>query len=300
MAKLNQVRRASSVAPAPSSQPREPATSRTKAMSVPPENSIHPVDESTLPPEDSVFDTLSSAGKASPTALPSTSEAPLPPTNMPTRKRKKTDLPSSNAEREPLPPPKRARGRPKGSMKKLEEAKPEEGKPQTGPVEKKALQPGQEAKTSKGTPLPANEAPRKRGRPKGNATQVKTNNSAGPQKRGRPKGSGTRVETNDPAEPQKRGRPKGSGTGGKVTFAGTREEEENNMTEANKIASGADNGTEEIKGSAGGKTDGIKKRGRPKKNVVDSTESIAVAVAEDETAKKPVEVRKRGRPRKET
>ncbi|KAI4184882.1 MAG: hypothetical protein LQ346_006028, partial [Caloplaca aetnensis] len=97
--------------------------------------------------------------------------------------------------------------------------------------------------------------------------------------------------------PQKRGRPKRSRTDLKANTIGTGKQK-NNAKAANKTASGVEDSIKAANGKVG-KTDGLKKRGRPKKSVVDLDGSV-VTRAEKETTKKPAELRKRGRPKKGT
>ncbi|KAL9013710.1 MAG: hypothetical protein Q9173_001611 [Seirophora scorigena] len=211
-----------------------------------------PLDQSTSLPEQSTLLVHASSSHAK---APSPGPAASPPqpkaqSPMPTRKRKPVALPSADPGNEEsatdnlLHPPKRGRGRPKGSTKASQAEKLEAA----GPIKKRVLR-----SQDKSTPPYANKAP------------------------------------------HKRGRPKKSETGNKTPTAGTSDQEAGSEA-VDKTVSGVGVVTHEMNDTVG-KTDGIKKRGRPKKSGV-GMESNATGEAKKATINDTAEVKKRGRPKK--
>ncbi|KAL8913409.1 MAG: hypothetical protein Q9171_001788 [Xanthocarpia ochracea] len=173
-----------------------------------------PPDKSTL-----LLDGLSSPAKTSPPAHAASysQREVLSPTPL-NNKRKPTDPPSADAEDDdsaaldPLSPLKRARGRPKGSTKKVQA----ETEANTG---RRTSLRGMQPPISEKAALTAHETPRKRGRPKGTTTGTKASKSDGVKKRGRPKKTVIGMKSSAAAEAEegmiektagvrKRGRPK--------------------------------------------------------------------------------------------
>ncbi|KAL8916353.1 MAG: hypothetical protein Q9208_008563 [Pyrenodesmia sp. 3 TL-2023] len=229
-------------------------------MSMPPENDTHPVDESTLPPENP--------------ASPPKEQTPPPDVTPPPSKAPPT-APAALSSPSEAPPPTTlpTRKRPTDlHSSDLEHEQPPPPKRVCGRPKGSKKNPHAEQQAG---PVEKRSLRLEQGTTS-KRTPVPANEA--PYKIGTPKGSGSVIKNNS-GEPRKRGRPKGSGTGVKANTSGTGKEEDN--------------------AKAVGKTDGTRKRGRPKKEIV-RTESNAVAGAEEATAEKPVEVKKRGRPRKGT
>ncbi|KAL8938555.1 MAG: hypothetical protein Q9216_003823 [Gyalolechia sp. 2 TL-2023] len=149
---------------------------------------------------------------------------------------------------------------------------------------------------------PTHPSKRARGRPKGStkALQAKKPEVAGPVEERllrlrEPTGKGTLPSAKQASH--KRGRPKKSEMGTKTPAAGARVQKATPKA-VGKTASGVGGKTQKRNITAG-ETDGIKKRGRPKKSDV-GMESNAARGAKKATTDKGAEVKKRGRPKKST
>ncbi|KAL8918603.1 MAG: hypothetical protein Q9208_007247 [Pyrenodesmia sp. 3 TL-2023] len=217
-------------------------------MSIPPEKPASVLEESTLP-----LDGLSSpANTSSPAPAAFSSQHGVPSPTPPNNKRKPVDLSSADAEDDDhaaagsLPPPKRARGRPKGSKKQVQ------AKPAAGAVDKKILRSKQPATSGKAVPR-AHETPRKRGRPKGSGTVAKTNTAVA-----------GKIEDNSEVEEKI-----ASGVKGKTGLTNGKASETAGVKKRGRpmksgIAMKSSTGSK-VKEGRVEKTAEVKKRGRPKK-----------------------------------